>query len=124
MEDCVFCKVIGGTLPSKKVLEEDDLVAFHDINPAAPVHVLVVPKKHISRLADAGSEDAVVLGHLQLAAAKAAGIMGVADAFRVTIANGKGAGQSVFHIHYHVLGGWKNGPPPMEAIPNREGGNK
>lgn len=111
MEDCIFCKIVGGELPSQKVYEDNEILAFKDIHPLAPVHILVIPKKHISKLADATEGDAEILGKIQLIAAKLAKENGIGDAFRVLNANGKDAGQSVFHIHYHLRGGWKGGVP-------------
>lgn len=97
-------------------------MAFKDINPIAPVHVLVVPKRHIPRLADAKAEDWEVLGELQLVAAKVAKKMGIGKAFRLLMANGEQAGQSVHHLHYHIIGGWKSGAPAMEAPLVKKGG--
>jgi histidine triad (HIT) family protein len=122
MKDCVFCKIVAGEIPAKKVFEDETLVAFHDINPIAPVHVLVVPKKHIARLAEAQKSDQTLLGHIQLVAAQVAREMGVAEAFRLLMANGEKAGQSVQHMHYHVIGGWKNEAPEMEATAYMKGG--
>ena len=110
MDDCVFCKVIKGEIPSKKVFEDDDLLAFEDIHPMAPVHILIVPKKHIARLSEATPEDQMLLGKIQLTAAKIAKDLLIGDAFRVLMANGALAGQTVFHIHYHLRGGWKEAP--------------
>ncbi len=109
--DCVFCKIVAGKIPSTKVYEDEDVLAFNDINPLAPIHVLVVPKKHIDKLVSAQKEDVMLLGKIQLAAAEVAGKLGIEKAFRVLNANGAGAGQSVFHLHYHVRGGWKGGAP-------------
>lgn len=108
-EDCVFCKIVKGEIASQKEYEDDEVLAFHDINKSTPVHVLVIPKKHIAKLADAEDMDSAVLGKCQTVAAQVAKKLGVGEAFRVLLANGKGAGQSVFHIHYHVVGGWKEG---------------
>lgn len=105
MDDCIFCKIVKGEVTSKKEYEDKDVLAFHDIHPKAPVHVLVIPKKHIARLSEASEDDQALLGKCQLVAAKLAKKLGVEDAFRLSLANGKGAGQDVFHIHYHVLGG-------------------
>ncbi len=111
MEDCVFCKIVAGEIPTQKIYEDDRVLAFNDINPLAPVHVLIVPKKHIVDLAEAKKEDEALLGKIQLVAAEVAKKLGVGDAFRILMANGKDAGQSVFHLHYHVRGGWKEGAP-------------
>lgn len=114
MDDCVFCKIVKGELPSKKEYEDDDVLVFQNLYPLAPVHVLVIPKKHIDNIAHATEEDLMVLGKCQLAAKKVAEKLGIGDAFRLLTASGKDAGQSVFHLHYHLVGGWKNGTPAME----------
>lgn len=113
MADCLFCKIVKGKVPARKVYEDSDVLAFYDIHPLAPVHVLVIPKKHIIRLSDAGSEDVNLLGKLQLTAAKIARKLKIDDAFRVSLCNGEKAGQSVFHIHYHLRGGWEGEAPGM-----------
>lgn len=101
----IFGKIIRREIPADIVYEDDHCLAFKDINPQAPVHILIVPKKEIARLADAGPQDQALLGHLMLAAAKVARQFGVDEAFRVLISNGTEAGQTVFHLHLHVLGG-------------------
>jgi len=108
----IFGKIIRREMPAKIVYEDDQCVAFRDLNPQAPTHVLVVPKKEIASLSDANAEDEALLGHLMLAAAKVARQMGVGDAFRVVINNGAKAGQSVFHLHLHILGGRSFHWPP------------
>lgn len=109
-DNCLFCKIVEGTIPSRKAYEDERVVAFHDIQPQAPVHLLVIPKKHIASLNDAGAEDAELLGRLQLAASQVARDAGLSDTgFRVVTNIGRDAGQVVFHIHYHVLGGEKLG---------------
>jgi histidine triad (HIT) family protein len=106
--DCIFCKIADGTIPSRKVYEDERILVFHDIQPQAPVHLLVIPKKHIASLEEASPEDAVLLGQLMLAAQKAARDAGVApDGYRVVTNIGPHAGQLVFHLHLHVLGGEK-----------------
>lgn len=109
-QGCIFCKIVRGEIPAKKEYEDEDVVVFHDVEPKAPIHVLVIPKKHIPRLSEVSQEDVGVLGKCQLVAADVAQKLGVGDAFRVLNASGEGAGQSVFHIHYHVLGGWEQVP--------------
>ncbi len=105
MDDtCIFCKIIKGDIPSTKVYEDDDFLAFRDINPAAPSHVLVIPKRHVDKLADCGPDDAALLSGLLLTANKVAKQEQL-DSFRLIINNGRGAGQTVFHLHAHVLGG-------------------
>lgn len=101
----IFGKIIRREIPADIVYEDDLCIAFRDINPQAPTHVQLIPKKEITRLSDATPEDAALLGHLLLAAGKVAQQLGVADAFRLVVNNGAGAGQSVFHLHLHILGG-------------------
>ncbi len=111
--DTVFGKIIRGELPSEKVYEDDDVLAFRDLHPAAPTHILVIPKKHIVDLFDAVEEDEALLGKLMLAARKVAIQEGLEeDGFRLVINNGAGVGQTVFHIHVHVLGGRSFSWPP------------
>jgi histidine triad (HIT) family protein len=106
MEDCIFCKIVRGEIPAKKVFETEDVVAFDDINPTAPVHVVVVPKKHIPTLNDASDGDAPVLGGLLLAARRVAEAKGLSrDGYRAVVNTMPGAGQVVFHVHMHVIGG-------------------
>ena len=112
MGDCIFCKIVAGEIPSKKVLEDDDVVAFHDLNPQAPVHVLVIPRRHIASLGDAGEEDQALLGRVLMATRKLADELGVAAGYRVVNNCGASAGQSVFHIHFHLLGGRPMAWPP------------
>lgn len=106
MKDCIFCKIVKGEAPSDKVWEDDEILAFKDIKPSAPVHILIIPKKHIENLADAKSEDKDILGKIQLTAVLIAEKLGIKDGFRVATLNGKKAGQMVFHLHYHLTGGW------------------
>jgi len=101
----VFGRIIRRELPADIVYEDELCVAFRDINPQAPVHVLVVPRKEIAKLSDAKAEDQALLGHLLLAASKIARQLGVDDAFRIVISNGADAGQTVFHLHLHILAG-------------------
>ena len=107
----IFRKIIDKEIPADIVYEDDDFLAFHDINPAAKVHVLVIPKKEIKNLNDATEEDELLLGKLQLTVAKVAKKMGIAEeGYRVITNINKNGGQEVFHIHYHILGGEKIGP--------------
>lgn len=101
----LFGKIIRREIPADIVYEDDLCLAFRDINPQAPTHVLLVPKKEIPRLVDARPEDQALLGHLMLAAGTVAKQLGVTDAFRVMISNGANAGQTVFHLHLHLLAG-------------------
>ena len=110
MADCIFCKIVAKELPSRLVYEDDDIIAFNDLNARAPLHVLVVPRRHVERLSDL--DDAALAGKLALAAARIARDAGHGDNFRLVVNNGAGAGQSVFHLHFHVLGGRQFTWPP------------
>lgn len=112
MSDCLFCRIVAGEIPADVVHADDDLIAFRDVAPKAPVHVLVIPRKHVASLADAGEEDGALLGRLLAATSDVARELGVGDAFRVAVNSGAGAGQSVFHLHLHVLGGRPFDWPP------------
>lgn len=101
---CLFCDIVAGKKPSRKVYEDEHLFAFHDIHPAAPVHVLVVPKKHIATLADTTPEDKVLMGHLVLTLPTIAQLLGLETGFKTQINTGRGGGQEVFHVHFHLLG--------------------
>ncbi len=108
----LFEKIIAREIPADIVYEDELCLAFRDINPQAPVHVLLVPKKPMVNLSDAQAEDQAMLGHLLLTAAKVADQLGVANAFRLNVNNGAAAGQSVFHLHLHLLGGRPFSWPP------------
>ena len=113
MSDCLFCKIIAGEIPSTKVYEDDEVLAFEDVNPQAPVHVLVVPKKHIPTLNDVSPGDNALLGHMFQAATGIARERGTHETGYRTVFNvNAGAGQTVFHIHLHVLGGRPMTWPP------------
>jgi histidine triad (HIT) family protein len=113
MKDCVFCKIIGHDIPTRIQYEDDQVLAFHDVNPQAPTHVLIVPKRHLSTLNDAAEADRDLLGHLTLKACEVARSLGHAEKGYRLVANCQAdAGQSVFHIHFHVLGGRRFGWPP------------
>lgn len=105
MNDCVFCKIVAGEIPSQKVWEDDDVFAFRDLNPQAPQHILIVPKKHIEKLADVTPEDQTLLGKLMLTAMRIAKETAAENGFRVVVNNGESAGQSVWHLHLHLLSG-------------------
>lgn len=106
MTDCIFCKIISGDIPGDIVYQDDDVLAFRDLNPQAPTHVLVIPKKHISTINDIQPEDAELVGKMFLAAQQVAKDEGIAEQGYRTVMNcNAGAGQTVFHIHLHVLGG-------------------
>lgn len=112
-EDCLFCKIIAGDIPSNKVYSDDDVYAFHDISPAAPTHILVIPKKHISAVNDANAEDQGLLGRLLLRANEIAEQQGLTeDGFRYVINTGDNGGQTVSHLHLHLLGGRRMSWPP------------
>jgi len=106
MNDCLFCKIAAGQIPAKIVHQDDDTVAFMDINPQAPTHLLVIPRKHIATLNDLTPADDALLGKLHRVAAKLAAEKGIAaEGWRAVMNTNRGAGQTVFHIHVHVLGG-------------------
>ena len=111
MDDCLFCKIVKGEIPSTKVYEDDEILAFNDINPAAPIHILVIPKKHITSLADMSKEDEVVVGKIYGVINKIAEEQGCKNnGYRVIVNCGKDAGQEVMHLHFHLLAGGKMGP--------------
>ena len=112
MSETIFTKIINREIPADIVYEDDLCLAFRDINPRAPVHLLVIPKKPLATLADAETDDQVMLGHLLVVANIVAKKEGVGDAFRLVLNNGAGAGQEVFHLHLHVLGGRSFTWPP------------
>ena len=103
--DTIFSKIIERKIPADIVYEDDLCLAFRDVNPQAPIHILIVPKKPIPKIADAGQTDQPLLGHLLLTANCIAGELGVSEAFRLVVNNGADAGQSVFHLHVHLLAG-------------------
>lgn len=110
--DCVFCKIVAGAIPSRRLYEDDGLVAFHDIRPAAPVHFLIVPRLHLPTLADADASHAGLLGRMMTLAPRLALEQGCHNGFRVMVNNGPDGGQEVYHLHLHVMGGprpWQRG---------------
>ena len=110
MEDCLFCKIIKGEIPSTKVYEDDEILAFNDINPAAPIHILVIPKKHIASLAHMEKEDEAIVGKIYGVINKIAEEEGFKESgYRVIVNCGKDAGQEVMHLHFHILAGAKFG---------------
>ena len=111
MNDCLFCKIIAGEIPGEKVYEDDKYYAFNDINPQAPNHFLVIPKKHISQISDISGADNELIGGLFSVAAKICHEQSLSD-YRLVINNGAGAGQTVFHLHLHVIGGRTMNWPP------------
>ncbi len=111
-EDTIFGKIARGELPATVVYEDEHCLAFHDLYPAAPMHILLIPRKPIPRLCDSEPEDQALLGHLMLTASKIAAQEGLGDAYRLVVNNGAGAGQSVFHLHLHIIGGRSLSWPP------------
>jgi histidine triad (HIT) family protein len=105
MSDTIFSKIISGEIPSEFLYEDELCIAINDINPQAPVHVLVIPRQCIPRLVDGQLNDQALLGHLMLVAGKLAQQLGIGDAFRLVVNNGAEAGQTVFHLHLHIIGG-------------------
>ncbi len=105
MDDCLFCKIVKGDIPSTKVFEDEVSYAFRDINPQAPVHILIVPKKHIASVAELKEEDEALVGKIFTNIAKIAKDEGLDKGFRVISNSGNDAGQTVHHLHYHILGG-------------------
>ena len=106
VQDCIFCKIVAGEIPSERVYADDLIIAFHDISPQAPTHILVIPRKHISDMNEASAEDQAVLGHMMLRASEIAAEAGLAESgYRLALNTGPDARQSVFHIHLHILGG-------------------
>ena len=105
MSDCLFCRIVNGEIPAKKVYEDQHVFAFDDINPQAPTHVLLIPKKHVRGLKEAQAEDAELIGRLHLAAAEIARQRGIEDGYRTVLNVGPKSGQSVFHMHVHLVGG-------------------
>lgn len=107
--DCIFCRIVSGEIPSKKFYEDEDVIAFHDINPAAKVHFLIVPKLHVESLQTCDATHQQLLGKMLLLAPKLAAEQGL-KGFKTAINTGREGGQEVFHLHVHVLGGWKTIP--------------
>jgi histidine triad (HIT) family protein len=114
--NCIFCKIARGDLPSKKVYEDDDMLAFHDINPLAPVHFMIIPKKHVDSLAAVGDEHAPVLGKMMARAGRLAREQGAADGFRTIVNTGRIGRQDVYHLHIHIIGG----PDPLPRMIAKE----
>ena len=110
--DCLFCKIAAKQIPSKMVYEDADIFAFEDISPQAPTHIVLCPRKHFASLQDATPEDQAVIGKLHLAAAQIARERNLLEGYRTVFNNGRGAGQSVFHLHLHLLGGRQFRWPP------------
>jgi histidine triad (HIT) family protein len=105
MSDCIFCKIVKGEIPSRKVYEDEDMLAFHDISPAAPVHFMIIPKKHIDSLAHVDDSHAPVLGRMMAMAGRLAHEQGARDGFRTIVNTGRVGRQDVYHLHIHIIGG-------------------
>lgn len=115
MESCIFCKIVRGEIPSKKVYEDVDLFAFHDIHPLAPVHFMIIPKEHVASLAECNPGHEAVLGKMLAMASRLAREQGSADGFRTIINTGRVGRQEVYHLHMHVIGG----PEPLGPMLRR-----
>lgn len=105
MSNCIFCRIIRGEIPCRKVYEDEDVIAFHDINPVAPVHFMIVPKEHVDSLAHVDGRHQAVLGKIMVLANRLAREQGCNDGFRTIINTGRVARQDVFHVHVHIIGG-------------------
>ena len=116
MEDCIFCKIVKGEIPSRKVYEDDDMLAFHDINPLAPVHFMVIPKKHVDSLATVDDSWAPVLGRMMAMAGRLAKQAGSPEGFRTIVNTGRIGRQDVYHLHIHIIGG----PDPLPRMIAKE----
>lgn len=116
MSDCLFCKIAAGGIPSKKVYEDDEILAFHDINPLRPVHFLMITKRHITSLASAEAGDAAVIGRMLVLANKLAVEQGSSEGFRVIINTGRVGNQEVPHLHIHIVGGPESVGPMLKKL--------
>lgn len=113
MSTCIFCRIVGGSIPARVVYQDEDTLAFDDITPQAPVHTLVIPKRHVAAVQDLGEADQALLGRLLLTCRKVATEKGLAESgYRIVANTGRDGGQSVFHLHFHVLGGRHLAWPP------------
>ena len=117
MSDCIFCKIVEGAIPCRKVYEDDDMLAFHDIHPQAPVHFMIVPKRHVDSLAHVDDSHAAVLGRMMAMAGRLAREQGATDGFRTIVNTGRVGRQDVYHLHIHILGGKE----PLGRMLPREG---
>ena len=115
MTSCIFCKIATGEIPSKKIYEDEEVFAFHDINPQRPVHFLIIPKRHVGSLNDVDDSYQAVLGRMLLKAGELARKQGLNDGFRMTINTGRIGGQEVYHLHIHIMGG----PDPVGPMVTR-----
>ena len=116
MTDCIFCRIVEGSIPSRKVYEDEDMLAFHDINPVAPVHFMMIPKKHVDSLAAVDDSWAPVLGHMMAMAGRLAKMAGADDGFRTIANTGRVGRQDVYHLHIHIIGG----PNPLPRMIAKE----
>lgn len=116
MSDCIFCKIVRGEIPAKKVYEDEEILAFNDINPIRPVHILVIPKQHIVSLMEVGMEQQAVLGRMLAKSNEIARSQGLDDGFRAIINSGRIGHQEVYHLHLHIIGG----PEPLGAMLKRQ----
>jgi len=112
VQDCIFCKIVRGEIPAEKVYEDDEVLGFHDVRPQAPVHFMLIPKRHIASLAEATMDDAGVLGRMMALAGRIAREQGSPDGFRTIVNTGRIGRQDVMHLHVHVIGG----PVPLGAM--------
>lgn len=117
MSDCIFCRIVEGAIPCRKVYEDDDMLAFHDIHPQAPVHFMIVPKRHVDSLAQVDESHAGVLGRMMAMAGRLAREQGATDGFRTIVNTGRVGRQDVYHLHIHILGGKE----PLGRMLPREG---
>lgn len=115
-DNCIFCRIVRGEIPSKKVYEDEVIFAFHDINPITPVHFMIVPKQHIDSLAEADMSHQMMLGHILAKAGQLARSQGLNEGFRTIINTGRIGHQEVYHLHVHILGG----PEPMGSMVKRQ----
>lgn len=114
MSDCLFCRIVRGEIPARKVYEDDHVLAFHDIRPVAPVHVLVIPKEHVDSMAQLEERHEAAMGRLMVAAARIAQDQGCTDGFRTIVNTGRVGLQEVYHLHLHILGGADPLPPMLK----------
>jgi histidine triad (HIT) family protein len=111
-DNCIFCKIVAGQIPSEKIYDDEGVIAFRDINPQAPTHIVIVPRRHIPYIADMDEADEPLMGHIIYAATQIARQEGLDQGYRIVINNGALSGQTVFHIHFHLLGGRQMNWPP------------
>jgi histidine triad (HIT) family protein len=117
MDNCIFCKIVRGEIPARKVYEDEEILGFHDINPQAPVHFMLMPKKHLASLADATTDDVGMLGRILVLSGRLAREQGSPDGYRTIINTGRVGRQDVMHLHVHIIGG----PEPLGRMLPRAG---